>query len=201
MVTPGLRAAAERELAALRAHLAPADRERIASWLEALGRLVAKPATMTAAEAAAKVRAYAALLRDTPAGCFTADSLRAAARRFVWWPSFAEVASLLDGIAAGLRQRAARCEAILRERGTGADDAPRRGPRTLGAEAEAALARLRAGLADRPHASGARGAARPRGYLRRTVEALAGLAPAGQASAHAGPPRGDAAPEAQRQAG
>lgn len=70
-----------------------APRDTIERWLEALGVLVA--GNPGEADAARKVRAYAAML-DYPPGAFTRRSLDTAARRFKFWPAYAELCEHLE---------------------------------------------------------------------------------------------------------
>lgn len=70
------------------------DADGVAKWLGQLGILTA--GKMTADDARMRLAAYAALL-EHPAGCFTKGSLKRAAVKFTWFPSFAEVSEFLDG--------------------------------------------------------------------------------------------------------
>lgn len=97
------RAEAERALAAIDAALQPAPQALIERWVAALGTLCAgKP---DEADAAAKIRAYAAML-EFPASAFSRSSLDAAARRFKFFPAYAELVEHLEAeVAAAKAQR------------------------------------------------------------------------------------------------
>jgi hypothetical protein len=72
----------------------PCPRETVSKWLATLGVMCAGQ-QLTAADAKAKISAYSAHLNH-PASCFTNDTLNEAARKFKWFPSYAEVAEFLD---------------------------------------------------------------------------------------------------------
>ena len=97
------RSEAERALAAIDAALQPAPQALIERWVAALGTLCAgKP---DEADAAAKIRAYAAML-EFPASAFSRSSLDAAARRFKFFPAYAELVEHLEAeVAAAKAQR------------------------------------------------------------------------------------------------
>ena len=97
------KAEAERALAAIEAALQPAPQALALRWISALGTLTAtKPGE---ADGDAKARAYAAML-EYPASAFSRASLDAAARKFRWFPSYAEVCEHLEAeVAASKAQR------------------------------------------------------------------------------------------------
>lgn len=140
------RAEAERALAAIDAALQPAPQALIERWVAALGTLCAgKP---DEADAAAKIRAYAAML-EFPASAFSRSSLDAAARRFKFFPAYAELVEHLEAeVAAAKAQRHQLRRAIA---------LPAEGSRPVGkwsamtdaqkAEFEATMARFRSRFA------------------------------------------------------
>jgi Mg-chelatase subunit ChlI len=84
---------AERALVAAEAALQPAPQALAERFVTALGTLTAtRPGE---ADGLAKVRAYAAML-EFPASAFTRSSLDAAARKFRWFPSYAELVEHLE---------------------------------------------------------------------------------------------------------
>jgi hypothetical protein len=97
------KAEAERALAAIEAALQPAPQALALRWITALGTLTAsKPGE---ADGSAKAQAYAAMV-EFPASAFTRASLDAAARKFRWFPSYAEVCEHLEAeVAAAKAQR------------------------------------------------------------------------------------------------
>lgn len=97
------KAEAERALAAIEAALQPAPQALALRWISALGTLTAtKPGE---ADGDAKARAYAAML-EYPGSAFSRASLDAAARKFRWFPSYAEVCEHLEAeVAAAKAQR------------------------------------------------------------------------------------------------
>ncbi|MCW0235303.1 MAG: hypothetical protein OJJ21_17015 [Ferrovibrio sp.] len=100
-------------LAAMPTRLQPATKQVKADWLIALG--IATAGQMTADDAERKVSLYIDML-DHEAGCFSKDSLRAAAGAFKWFPSFAEVKAVLDAERFRLRKEAARLKRLLEPR-------------------------------------------------------------------------------------
>lgn len=80
-----------------------------AQWLGQLGILTA--GKMTADDAKVRLSAYAAMLEHS-VGCFTKASLRKAATKFTWFPSFAEVSAFLDGELWWLKAQHVRLERI-----------------------------------------------------------------------------------------
>ena len=77
--------------------------ETAAKWLSTLGLLVA--GRMATADARARLSAFGPLLADYPVRVFTMETLREAARRFKWFPSYAELAELLDEVAREIGSR------------------------------------------------------------------------------------------------
>ena len=87
------KAEAERALVAAEAALQPAPQALAERFVTALGTLTAtRPGE---ADGLAKVRAYAAML-EFPASAFTRSSLDAAARKFRFFPSYAELVEHLE---------------------------------------------------------------------------------------------------------
>jgi hypothetical protein len=113
---PAVLGAAEREeaaraLDALAPVLDPAAQATIAPWLNRLGAMVAS--NMSADEARVKAGLMASnLAAEFPIGVFTPETLRAAAREFKWFPSYAELAEYLDREARKLRRLRDRLEAV-----------------------------------------------------------------------------------------
>lgn len=73
---------------------APAGQQLPYLWLLSLTKLLKIP-NMDMTTALEKFRAYASLLGERPAFCFTQAALGAAARKFDWFPSFKEVDDFL----------------------------------------------------------------------------------------------------------
>lgn len=74
----------------------PAEQAKLAEWLASLGALVVSGAG--ADEARTKVAAMASMLADrVPATLLTRATLERAARRWKWFPAYAEVAEFFDG--------------------------------------------------------------------------------------------------------
>lgn len=69
--------------------LIPADASRAGYWLAELGTLTASKADTTEG-IARKISVYADML-EQPKWCFTKETLRLAATKFSWFPTFAEV--------------------------------------------------------------------------------------------------------------
>lgn len=80
----------------------PADVASVRRWLIALALQTAGKG-MTAADAELKAAAYVTTLADEPAFCFTAATLKAAARKFQWFPSVAEIIGFLEAETADKR--------------------------------------------------------------------------------------------------
>jgi hypothetical protein len=109
-ITPQLRDEAEAGLRSLRVAMQPPPAPTMRKWLATLGTLTA--GKVDAEDAATRIDAFVGML-DYPAQCFTKRTLDAAARRFRWFPSFAELAEFLDEQAAPLRTLADRLEQLL----------------------------------------------------------------------------------------
>lgn len=69
-------------------------KRQVAEWLGQLGILTA--GKMTADDARMRLAAYAGMLSDAPIGAFTRESLKRAARKFTWFPTFSEVSEFID---------------------------------------------------------------------------------------------------------
>jgi hypothetical protein len=69
-------------------------KRQVAEWLGQLGVLTA--GKMTADDARMRLAAYAGMLSDAPIGAFTRESLKRAARKFTWFPTFSEVSEFID---------------------------------------------------------------------------------------------------------
>jgi len=107
-----LRREANERAASLSVNLrTPATANHCARWLASLGNLVA--GQMSAQDVRDKLTAYAGNL-DYPAGLYTQDSLKAAGKRFKWFPSFAELTEFLDARKADMEAELSRCRAIAR---------------------------------------------------------------------------------------
>ncbi len=133
LVSAALRAEAKAALTAAKAALEPPARATVGKWLAGLGMLAA--GKTDAATASAKLAAYARFL-DHPAACFTEASLKAAARRFKWFPSFAEIAQFLDEEARPWRDRHSRLDRLACAE---ADEPKTEAPRVTPAEIAAIL--------------------------------------------------------------
>lgn len=105
-----LREEAEGLLGRLQAQLRPADKRVVADWLASLGTLCA--GQMSAEEARMKVSAYADLI-DLPAPCFTRATLREAAARFKFWPSYSEICQLFSFRLLCLKDQVAELERLV----------------------------------------------------------------------------------------
>lgn len=114
---------ARAQLEWLDAHaMRPAETGDIRAWLLALGNAVAASSGLTAAAVEVKLSALLGLLEDYPAGTFSKAALRCAAKRFKFFPSFAELDDLLAAETAALREKRKRLHAIA---------TPRPGARTM----------------------------------------------------------------------
>lgn len=107
--TPVLIAEAKHVRPQLERYLEPAPEHVKLRWLTQLGTLTAGSSTVE--EALTRIKAYARDL-DHPAFCFTDSSRVDAARRFKFWPSFAELARFLDEVAQPHRERLQRLRRI-----------------------------------------------------------------------------------------
>lgn len=85
--------------------LSPATSEVRLLWLASLGSVTA---SRNMGEAAQTVANLEALLPDYPVGCFSQDSLREAARRFQFFPSYMELEAFLNLIERNLRYLASK---------------------------------------------------------------------------------------------
>lgn len=88
--------------------LCPQDDVR--DWLTSLGALVA--ANITVADARARLTAYVGML-EYPSACYTKASLRKAARRFKFFPTYGELTDFLDAQLAEIRTKRQRLQAII----------------------------------------------------------------------------------------
>jgi hypothetical protein len=100
---------AKRAVAAFEAALVPALHGMKLAWLTKLGALCAS--RMTDADVKTIFPQYAAAL-DYPALCFTDDTRNAAARRFKFFPTVAELTQFLDAEAQPHRQQLHRLRRI-----------------------------------------------------------------------------------------
>ena len=73
----------------------PANADGVRRWLIALALQTAGKG-MTAGDAELRAAAYVPTLIDEPAFCFTSATLKAAARKFQWFPSVAEIIGFLE---------------------------------------------------------------------------------------------------------
>jgi len=97
---------AKRAAQALERALRPAGAEIKGRWLSQLAQLVA-PGRDSAPDMLARINAMARDL-DHPPLCFDDETRIIAARKFTFFPSFAELAGLLDGIRQPYRNRLGR---------------------------------------------------------------------------------------------
>lgn len=72
------------------------DPRTLMAWLVKLATLCA--GKMDLNEVRVRTEAYAEMLADMPGYLFTQDSLKHAAERFNWFPSYAELREMLDGV-------------------------------------------------------------------------------------------------------
>jgi hypothetical protein len=100
LLTASVRAEAEAIVAAADDALQPAEPDTVRRWLLALGPLVA--GSMPLAEVQTKLAGYVAVI-DAPAPCFTKRTLQAAALRFKWFPSVAELGELFAEVTLPIR--------------------------------------------------------------------------------------------------
>lgn len=92
--TPGAIDAAKRWLGEMASLIDRARAEAVEQWVIGLALQTAGKG-MSDADAKAKAMAYVSTLCDEPAHSFTAATLKAAARKFTWFPSVAEIADFL----------------------------------------------------------------------------------------------------------
>ncbi|MFC5353525.1 hypothetical protein [Azospirillum himalayense] len=83
---------------------------RVRQWLLDLAPLVA--VSISASDAAQKLDAYVGML-EYPAAVYTKASLAKAARRFKFFPTFAELADFFDGQLSEVRIKRQRLQAIV----------------------------------------------------------------------------------------
>lgn len=127
----------------------PADRLRaeIDRFLDILNASVAKPQEMDALDM--RKAALEVALEGTPAIVWTPATLRMAQRRFKFFPSVAELAELLDEVAAPLRDKVAHVRIVSRQEAREPErprpsDAEREAVREMMAERRAAVAKREA---------------------------------------------------------
>ena len=110
VVTSEMRSDADAASRVLWRALRPASMADAELWLASLGSLTISRKDADDAEAA--IRAMAGLLDDVPVAVLTQEVLRKAAKKFKWWPSFAELAEFLDTEKAELERRLKRLRSI-----------------------------------------------------------------------------------------
>lgn len=111
VVSDAARDEARRALDALAPLTAAATRVAIVPWISRLGAMTGAP--MTADEARVKAELLASnLAEEYPAGVFTPETMRAAAKAFKWFPSYAELCERLDLEARKLRRLKERLSAV-----------------------------------------------------------------------------------------
>ena len=91
-------------------HLLPATSELRLQWIASLGSVTA---SRNQTEAAQTVANLEALLPDYPVACFTRETLRQAARRFQFMPSYQELEAFLNLIATAERYMARKGLALI----------------------------------------------------------------------------------------
>ena len=112
--------------------MATAETTTVRGWLIALGNAVASSSAMAAEDVQTKVAAMLSLLDDYPAGVFTKATLKRAAKRFTFFPAYAELAKLLDEEQGELRAKRDKMRKIAEGVGRAQDeDEGPAGPRTL----------------------------------------------------------------------
>jgi hypothetical protein len=89
---------------------ADAELDTIRKWLASLGVMCA--GQMSATDAKAKMAVLAPMLKH-PGSSFTEDTLREAARKFKWFPSFAEVDEFLDKKSRPIKALSYRLQRII----------------------------------------------------------------------------------------
>lgn len=110
VVTDNLRAEAVKLADLIDSGMRPATLDRMTQWLIDLAPLVAAKVSVDDAEV--KLRAYVGML-EYPAACFTRASLMKAAKRFTWFPAFAELCKFLDDQLAEVKIKRARLDVII----------------------------------------------------------------------------------------
>lgn len=113
VIAPAMIEEAERLLPALASPPGGTPKRLVAEWLARLGMAVAS--NMGADEAMGKIEAIAGdLAADYPAGVFTDETRRKAMRAFKWFPSYSELAEILDPEKSKLRRLQRNLEALVR---------------------------------------------------------------------------------------
>lgn len=111
-LTADERTAAEQMLGAARAHQRPASEAEVEEWIITLGTVVAS--NLPTEEAEIKAMALARLVERVPIGVIRRkQTLRQAARRFKFLPTFQELDSFLSEEAAQYRKGMRRLEELL----------------------------------------------------------------------------------------
>lgn len=113
VISADVREEARASLGAVAPLCEPAKRAVVATWVAKLGAMAA--GRMSADEAQVKVELLSSeLCEEYPVGVFTPETLRAAARAFKWFPSYAELAEQLDIEARKLKRLRERLETLAR---------------------------------------------------------------------------------------
>lgn len=111
VVDPQIAAEAERLLPSVMAAPGGTPKRLVMEWLARLGMAVAS--NLSPDEAMGKIEAIAGdLAADYPAGVFTDETRRKAMRAFKWFPSYSELAELLDMEKSKLRRLQRKLEAL-----------------------------------------------------------------------------------------
>ncbi len=140
-VTAAVRAEAVIALAGYDRLMAPAALRTIVPWLVRLG--IASAGALGQDEAQAKVQALASdLCAEYPEGVFTDETRRKVAKACKWFPSYAELAEILDRQAKALKTRHGRLRAVA--------EAPRSEPPRTAAVVSAAIRPMPGAAPDRP---------------------------------------------------
>ena len=114
VVAPAMRAEAVIALAAYDRMMRPASLRTVAPWLVRLG--IAAAGSLGQDEAQAKVQALACdLCEEYPEGVFTDETRRKVARACKWFPSYAELAEILDRQTKALKTRHGRLRVLAEE--------------------------------------------------------------------------------------
>jgi hypothetical protein len=91
--------------------LLPTSRDVVAAWLLRVGLAVASQMSVDDAKAKVEVMAFD-LVVEFPVAVFSDKTRRRAMRRFKWFPSYAELAELLDLEAGRLRRAQKRLKVL-----------------------------------------------------------------------------------------
>ena len=110
VVTPEMVNVAKYSLSTFDAMLEDAAPEDIRAWLAKLGLLGA--GNMPEDRATAKLVAYSAFLFPLPTGILTEETAERAARKFKWFPSYAEIVEFLDAETLELKNMRQRARMI-----------------------------------------------------------------------------------------